>query len=45
VDPALRTSFDAYLNQLGQTASGMDSERRESLFHDFLHWRDQHSGP
>jgi uncharacterized protein len=45
VDPALRTSFDAYLNQSGQTTAGMDNERRESLFHDFLHWRDQHSGP
>jgi TRAP transporter TAXI family solute receptor len=45
VDPALRTSFDAYLNQSGQSTAGMDNERRESLFHDFLHWRDQHSGP
>jgi TRAP transporter TAXI family solute receptor len=45
VDPALRTSFDAYLNQSGQTTAGMDIERRESLFHDFLHWREQHSGP
>jgi uncharacterized protein len=45
VDPALRTAFDAYLNQSGQTTAGMDNERRESLFHDFLHWRDQHSGP
>jgi TRAP transporter TAXI family solute receptor len=44
-DNSLRTSFDAYLNQSGQTASGMDNERRESLFRDFLHWREQHSGP
>ena len=45
VDPALRTAFDAYLNQSGQTTAGMDNERRELLFHDFLHWREQHSGP
>jgi TRAP transporter TAXI family solute receptor len=44
-DLTLRTSFDAYLNQSGQTTAGMDNERRESLFRDFLHWRDQHSGP
>jgi uncharacterized protein len=44
-DPNLRTSFDTYLNQSGQTTSGMDNERREALFRDFLHWRGQHSGP
>ena len=44
-DSTLRTSFDAYLNQSGQTTAGMDNERRESLFRDFLHWREQHSGP
>jgi TRAP transporter TAXI family solute receptor len=44
-DPSLRTSFDSYLNQSGQTTAGMDNERREALFRDFLHWRDQHSGP
>jgi TRAP-type uncharacterized transport system substrate-binding protein len=44
-ESTLRTSFDAYLNQSGQTTSGMDNERRESLFRDFLHWREQHSGP
>jgi TRAP transporter TAXI family solute receptor len=41
----LRTSFDSYLNQSGQTISGMSNERREALFRDFLRWRDQHSGP
>jgi TRAP transporter TAXI family solute receptor len=44
-DEGLRTSFDTYLNQSGQTISGMDNERRESLFRDFLRWREQHSGP
>lgn len=44
-DSALRTTFDAYLNQSGQSTSGMDNERRESLFRDFLRWREQHSGP
>jgi uncharacterized protein len=44
-DPNLRTSFDTYLNQSGQTTSGMDNERREALFRDFMHWRDQRSGP
>jgi TRAP transporter TAXI family solute receptor len=44
-DSTLRTSFDAYLNQSGQSTAGMDNERRETLFRDFLHWRDQHSGP
>lgn len=44
-DPALRNSFDSYLNQSGQTTAGMGNERREALFRDFLRWRDQHSGP
>lgn len=44
-DANLRTSFDTYLNKSGQTASGMNNERREALFRDFLRWRDQHSGP
>jgi len=46
-DPSgdLRTSFDTYLNQSGQTAAGMNSDRRAALFRDFLRWRDQHSGP
>lgn len=44
-DDNLRTSFDAYLHQSGQTTSGMNNERREALFRDFLRWRDQHSGP
>jgi TRAP transporter TAXI family solute receptor len=41
----LRTSFDSYLNQSGQSSAGMNNERREGLFRDFLRWRDQHSGP
>ncbi len=41
--PTLRTSFDSYLNQSGQSISGMNNERREALFRDFLRWRDQHS--
>jgi uncharacterized protein len=44
-DPNLRTSFDTYLNQSGQTTTGINNERREALFRDFLRWRDQHSGP
>lgn len=44
-DSNLRTSFDSYLNQSGQTTSGMNNERREALFRDFLRWRTQHSGP
>jgi TRAP transporter TAXI family solute receptor len=44
-DSSLRPSFDSYLNQSGQTTSGMDNDRREALFRDFLRWRDQHTGP
>ncbi|HBK06002.1 MAG TPA: TRAP transporter substrate-binding protein [Acetobacteraceae bacterium] len=44
-DANLRMSFDTYVNQSGQTTSGMNNERREALFRDFLKWRDQHSGP
>jgi uncharacterized protein len=44
-DVSLRTSFDTYLNQSGQSTQGMDNERREFLFRDFLRWREQHSGP
>lgn len=35
-DTNLRTSFDAFLNQSGQTITGMSNERRETLFRDFL---------
>ena len=41
----LRSSFDSYLNQSGQAATGMSTDRRESLFRDFLRWRDQRTGP
>jgi TRAP transporter TAXI family solute receptor len=41
----LRTAFDAYLTQSGQNTSGMNNERREALFRDFMHWRDRRSGP
>lgn len=44
-DADLRNSFNSYLNQSGQTMSGMTNERREALFRDFLRWRDQHTGP
>jgi len=44
-DPTLRTSFDAYLNQSGQSTTGIDNERRETLFRNFLRWRDQRGGP
>ena len=44
-DPSLRTSFDSYLNQSGQSTAGISNERREALFRDFLRWRDQRSGP
>jgi len=41
----LRPSFDAFLNQSGQTTTGMSNERREALFRDFLRWHDQHGTP
>jgi TRAP transporter TAXI family solute receptor len=44
-DSDLRASFDTYLNQSGQSTAGMSDERRETLFRDFLRWREQHSGP
>lgn len=45
LDTSLHTSFDTYLNQSGQSISGMSNDRRETLFRDFLRWRDQRSGP
>jgi uncharacterized protein len=44
-DATLRTTFDAYLSQSGQTASGIDNQHREGLFREFLRWREPHSGP
>lgn len=44
-ESSLRTSFDTYIKQTGQTKTGMNNERRERLFRDFLRWRDQHGGP
>jgi TRAP transporter TAXI family solute receptor len=44
-DTNLRTSFDTYLHQSGQTQSDMSNDRREALFRDFLRWRNQHTGP
>jgi TRAP transporter TAXI family solute receptor len=44
-DSDLRTSFDSYLNQSGQKTTGMNNERREALFRDFLRWRDQRGVP
>jgi TRAP transporter TAXI family solute receptor len=41
----LRTSFDTYLRQTGQPEAGMDAERRQALFQDFLRWRDKQAGP
>jgi uncharacterized protein len=41
----LRGAFESYLSQSGQKTSGMSNERRETLFRDFLHWRERHSGP
>ena len=41
----LRNAFDTYLNQSGQKTSGMNNERREALFRDFLRWQDRRSGP
>ncbi len=43
-DTTLRPSFGTYLNQSGQTTSGMDNEQRAAVFRDFLRWRDQRSG-
>ncbi len=42
---SLRPSFDAYLQQLGQTRGSLSGERREALFRDFLRWRDHQRGP
>lgn len=44
-DANLRTAFSNYLNQSGQATTGMNEERRDMLFRDFLRWRDQRSGP
>lgn len=44
-DSNVRTSFDSYLAQSGQSATAMSNERREVLFRDFLRWRDQRVGP
>lgn len=44
-DANLRSAFSSYLSQSGQTTSGLNDERREALFRDFLRWRDQHTGP
>jgi TRAP transporter TAXI family solute receptor len=41
----LRMAFDTYLNQSGQKTAAMSDERRETLFREFLRWREQHSGP
>jgi len=44
-DANLRSSFSTYLKKSGQTTAGMNNERREALFRDFMRWRDQHNGP
>ena len=44
-DASLRNSLDTYLNQSGQTTVGLDNDRREALFRDFLRWRDQRGAP
>ncbi|MDR3533355.1 MAG: TAXI family TRAP transporter solute-binding subunit [Rhodopila sp.] len=44
-EASLRTAFDTYLNETGQTTSGMSDEQRETLFRDFVRWRTQHSRP
>jgi TRAP transporter TAXI family solute receptor len=37
----LRTSFDTYLRQSGQPEAGLDADRRQALFQDFLRWREK----
>lgn len=44
-DAAPDASFDAYLRQSGQALPGIDDERREALFRDYLQWRKQRSRP
>jgi TRAP transporter TAXI family solute receptor len=41
----LRSAFDAYLSQTGQTITDLDNERQQALFRDFLRWRERHAGP
>ncbi|WP_158258463.1 TAXI family TRAP transporter solute-binding subunit [Rhodopila globiformis] len=41
----LRASFDTYLQQSGQPEAGMDADRRQALFQDFLRWRDKQKPP
>jgi TRAP-type uncharacterized transport system substrate-binding protein len=44
-DNKLRASFDTYLRQTGQPESGMDADRRQALFQDFLRWKDKRTEP
>jgi uncharacterized protein len=41
----LRSDFDTFLRQTGQSTSGLVAERRQALFQDFLRWRDKHTAP
>jgi uncharacterized protein len=41
----LRSDFDTFLRQTGQSSSGLVAERRQALFQDFLRWRDKHTAP
>jgi TRAP-type uncharacterized transport system substrate-binding protein len=44
-DTDLRSSFDQFLDKSGQRTPTMSNDRRDTLFRDFLRWRDQHTGP
>jgi TRAP transporter TAXI family solute receptor len=41
----LRAAFDTYLQQSGQPEAGLDADRRQALFQDFLRWRDKQKPP
>jgi hypothetical protein len=41
----LRSAFDAYLIQTGQSIEGLDTVRQQAMFQDFLRWRDRRAGP
>ena len=45
LEASLRRAFDMYLSQTGQSIEGLDNERQQALFQDFLRWRDKHAGP
>lgn len=41
----LRTAFDAYLSQTGQSVANLTADRRHALFENFMQWRERQPGP